>query len=236
MEFGIPGIVLCSSFDSCGDFVSQGAGPMFFSLKHILAEGNRACSSVYPLSHHSGPKGLLKYPGVNRGVPEFFPGSGWGTLTEGWAGEQIIPAGGTFLRWFVKLQIEYCWDHLPKSDGDQLLTRFSLPGEEAGKSLLPEAFILTLEKSVSSAAAPTELFSGPKQRLLRQLFTLESTPRISIATWVPAGRPRNWAESCRPGLRKRSEQFTKRKCCFIEGFFAFCFFLKIEFWGIKKCV
>lgn len=51
-----------------------------------------------------------------------------------------------FLRWSVKVQIQYSQGHLPKSNGGKLLTRFSLPGEEAGESLLPEAFVLTLGK------------------------------------------------------------------------------------------
>ena len=77
--------------------------------------------------------------------------------------------------------------HQSQMETSSWTSRFSLPGKEAGESLLPWAFILTLEKSVSSAEAPTELFPCPKQGLLRQPLSLNS--RISIATWVPAGGP-----------------------------------------------
>lgn len=64
-----------------------------------------------------------------------------------------------FLRCFVKLQIKYCWGHLSKSNGDKLLIRFSLPGEEAGKSLFPGAFILIL---CLKNLLPLSCFQAPK--------------------------------------------------------------------------
>lgn len=90
------------------------------------------------------------------------------------------------------------------------------------------AFILTLEKFVPEKSAPTELFSGPKQRVLRQLLAWESTLRVSIATWVPAGRPRSSAESCLSGLRGALNSH-KQEVSFCAGDFFFFFFVKIDF-------
>lgn len=72
---------------------------------------------------------------------------------------------------------------MPKSNRDRIETRFF---SAWGSSSNPPSLGLSFELGENPCHPPTELFSGPQERLLRQ-----PAPGISMATWGPAGRPTN---------------------------------------------